>query len=284
MVQYHVPVWDFYKIWDGGLVFYGSVIGGAVGYFLAYFLVLQKYGISNWQMADIIAPCTALGLALGRVGCLLNGCCYGNVACPDCPSVSFPLPSPPRVAMVARGYQTAAGFTVESWTPVVSRVEPGSPASAAGLRPGDQIIKVGVNDVAVLRDLDDAFRSAQWPRGQNELTLTVKRGGEPVRLPPFVPRTVGLHPTQVYESVSMVFVFLLLMAYYPFRRRDGEVMVLFMVCYGVHRFLNEMLRVDTDPVAFGMTLSQNISVAVLLLAALLMLVLWRRPAEYQAAT
>jgi MYXO-CTERM domain-containing protein len=52
----------------------------------------------------------------------------------------------------------------------------------------------------------------------------------------------------------------------------------------VHRFLNEMLRVDTDPVAFGMTLSQNISVAVLLLAALLMLVLWRRPVQYRPAT
>src|SRR5437868_15455551 len=36
MIQYGVPVWQFFKIWDGGLVFYGSAIGGAVGYFLAY--------------------------------------------------------------------------------------------------------------------------------------------------------------------------------------------------------------------------------------------------------
>ncbi len=37
---------------------------------------------------------------LGRLGCLLNGCCYGNVACPDCASISFPLPAFPRFAAV----------------------------------------------------------------------------------------------------------------------------------------------------------------------------------------
>src|SRR5947208_16632929 len=37
MMQYHVPLADIYKIWDGGLVFYGSAIGGVVGYFGAYY-------------------------------------------------------------------------------------------------------------------------------------------------------------------------------------------------------------------------------------------------------
>ena len=44
---------------------------------------------------------------------------------------------------------------------------------------------------------------------------------------------------------------------------------LFMIGYGVHRFLNEMLRTDTEPVAFNMTLSQNISIAVFVVAVLL---------------
>src|SRR5262249_60125903 len=35
MIQYGVPLSDFFRIWDGGLVFYGSAIGGVVGYFLA---------------------------------------------------------------------------------------------------------------------------------------------------------------------------------------------------------------------------------------------------------
>jgi prolipoprotein diacylglyceryltransferase len=53
-------------------------------------------------------------------------------------------------------------------------------------------------------------------------------------------------------------------------------MVLFMLAYAVHRFLNEMLRTDTDPVAFNMTLSQNISILVLAAGIILGIVVWTR--------
>jgi prolipoprotein diacylglyceryltransferase len=286
MIQYSVPIWRFFEIWEGGLVFYGSAIGGAIGYFLAYFFVLRKHGISNWKMADIIAPCAALGLALGRIGCLLNGCCYGNVACPDCPAISFPLAAPPRYAMVEKGYQTVAGFTLDpEKNAVVDQVEPGSPAAKAGLQPGDRITKVNGHTVERSSDLDDALSVGKWPRGRNDIVLTVQhaRAGGETALPAFTPWTIGLNPTQLYESISMVLLFLLLLAYYPFRRHDGEVMVLYMVGYAVHRFVNEALRVDTDPVAFNMTLSQNISVLVLAGAVVLGLILWRKPVQYHPA-
>src|SRR5262245_44353483 len=61
MIQYNIPFAEFYKIWDGGLVFYGSAIGGVVGYIGAYWTILRKHGISTWKMADVIAPCGALG-------------------------------------------------------------------------------------------------------------------------------------------------------------------------------------------------------------------------------
>jgi phosphatidylglycerol:prolipoprotein diacylglycerol transferase len=268
---------DLYKIWDGGLVFYGSAIGGVVGYFGAYFTILKKYNISTWKMADVIAPCGALGLCLGRIGCLLNGCCYGNVACPDCWSVSFPMPAEPRYKMVSRGYQTTAGFTLAEGT-VVGKVEPNSPAYAAGLRDGDLILQVNGH----VDERLETFNSHNWPKSKNDLTLTVrhKDGGQPVDLGPFKPRSIGLHPTQLFESISMALLCLLMLAYMPFRRRDGEVMVLFMLCYAVHRFLNEMLRTDTDKVAFDMTLSQNISILVFASGLVLALILWRRPVQY----
>src|SRR5262245_36711609 len=78
MIQYGRPVSECFKVWVGGLVFYGSALGGVVGYFVAYFLILRRYNVSSWRVADVVAPCAALGLCLGRVGCLLNGCCYGN--------------------------------------------------------------------------------------------------------------------------------------------------------------------------------------------------------------
>ncbi len=136
MIQYQEPIWRFFMIWEGGLVFYGSVIGGFAGYALAYARVVHRHGLSTWQVADVIAPACAVGLCLGRIGCLLNGCCYGNVAPPGCPAISFPLPSPARYALVRDGYQTAAGFTVaKNFEPAtVGVVDPGSPAVASGLR------------------------------------------------------------------------------------------------------------------------------------------------------
>jgi phosphatidylglycerol:prolipoprotein diacylglycerol transferase len=286
MVQYGQDPLDFFKIWQGGLVFYGSAIGGVAGYLLAYFLVIRKHGLSTWKLADIIAPSVAVGLLLGRVGCLLNGCCYGNVACTHCPGVSYPLSAPARYMLVRAGYQTAAGFTLVNKdsrdSATVAAVEPGSPASQHGLRAGDVIIQANDRPIHVAADLDYYLGEEEgWPRGKAELKLTVLRPGEPepVELAAFVPWTLKLHPTQVYESISMALLFLLLTAYYPFRRRDGMVMVLFILGYSVHRFLNEVLRNDTDPVAFGMTLSQNGSILFFVLGLVFLVWLWRQPAQ-----
>jgi phosphatidylglycerol:prolipoprotein diacylglycerol transferase len=292
MIQYHQQyqgltplqlIGHFFKIWEGGLVFYGSAVGGVAGYFLAYVFVLRRHRISSWKMADVIAPCVALGLALGRVGCLLNGCCFGNVACPDCWGISFPLSAPPRYLLVKEGYQTAAGFTIESDSPrTVAKVEPGSDAERKGLKPGDLIVKADGRDIQSYLELTAYLGNPdEWPRGKNDLSLTVDRAGTVVPLPSFYPETLRLHPTQLYETISMALLLGVLLAYWPFRRRDGELMVILMLAYAVHRFLNEILRDDTPPLADGLTLSQNGSVLVFLAGLVLLLWLWRRPPQYR---
>jgi phosphatidylglycerol---prolipoprotein diacylglyceryl transferase len=86
----------FFKIWEGGIIFYGSALGGALGYGLFYWFVLRRLKIDGWKLADAAAPLLALGLAIGRIGCYLNGCCWGQVACEECQTVPlgaahFPL-------------------------------------------------------------------------------------------------------------------------------------------------------------------------------------------------
>ena len=172
--------------------------------------------------------------------------------------------------MVKHGNQSFYGYVLVEGTSIVEAVEPGSAAADAGLRPGDRII--AMNGIA-LAELDKANLV---PLKDGDLTLTVLRDGRGIDVT-FAPRTIGLNPTQIYETISMCLLLFLLLSYFPFRRHEGELLVFFMVGYGVHRFLNEMLRTDTDPVAFGLTLSQNISIAVLCSAAVLAYFVWSRP-------
>ncbi len=273
---------QLFAVWDGGLIFYGSIPGALVGYTIAYNLQLRHYNVSHWKIADIVAPGLALGLCLGRVGCLLNGCCFGNVACGSCPAVEFPFSSPPRQVMVERGHITPAGFLTGRDDATVLAVEPMSPL-AAMMGPGDKVKKVVAPSEKEPFDAVTAF-GPKWPRGERRMELEVEApNGIARRVGPVAPSTIGLHPTQIYESISMALLLFFLLSYYPYKTRDASLMVIFMFAYGIHRFLNEMLRTDTEVVAFGLTLSQNISVAVLIAATVLAVIVWRKKQETIAA-
>src|SRR5947209_11077754 len=101
MIQYKVPWRKFLNLWEAGLVIYGALIGRFIAYWVFYLLFLKQIHVSSWRLADVAAPTICIGLALGRVGCLLNGCCYGSVAGEGCPVLEFPLlTSPAREALV----------------------------------------------------------------------------------------------------------------------------------------------------------------------------------------
>lgn len=70
----HAPWSEIFMVHHGGLVFHGGfLVATAAGF---SWCAWKK--VPAWTMADILAPSLALGHALGRVGCLLNGCCYGR--------------------------------------------------------------------------------------------------------------------------------------------------------------------------------------------------------------
>jgi len=82
------PWWTLFKVWEGGLVFYGGLVGAV----LANWLYLWWRKTPVWQMADIVAPSVALGQGFGRLGCFLNGCCYGG-ACTEHFALGVPFPA-----------------------------------------------------------------------------------------------------------------------------------------------------------------------------------------------
>jgi phosphatidylglycerol:prolipoprotein diacylglycerol transferase len=82
----------------GGLVVFGAVPTAA----LAAWWFARRRRLPLLQLADCIAPGLLVGLALGRIGCFLNGCCYGGLC--DLPwAMRFPAGSPPWFDQVSRG-------------------------------------------------------------------------------------------------------------------------------------------------------------------------------------
>lgn len=107
MVQY--GDWDDLRYLQffltGGLVFFGGLFGGII----AGIIYLKLHKIPVIIAADMVAPFMAIAHALGRVGCFLNGCCWGAVTRFNYPwAVQFPPNSSPynrqlREKLIERG-------------------------------------------------------------------------------------------------------------------------------------------------------------------------------------
>jgi len=68
------PFAEVFQVWKGGLVFYGGLAGAA----LTAIAYMRYKRLPLWRVADCLAPGIALGHVFGRMGCFLNGCCYGR--------------------------------------------------------------------------------------------------------------------------------------------------------------------------------------------------------------
>ena len=130
----------FFKFVDmtsGGLVVYGSLIGGVIAG--AIYMSIKKM---PWRrVVDIIAPGMVLGLAIGRIGCLMNGCCYGGVCGDGQPGLRFPPASPPYIDQFYSGKLLGIGgtFDEQSYEIDVASVQAGSLAAKHGIVVGDRV-------------------------------------------------------------------------------------------------------------------------------------------------
>jgi phosphatidylglycerol:prolipoprotein diacylglycerol transferase len=92
-VAFHWPEfeddwWGILAYWRGGLMFQGGLFGAVA---VAPFF-LKRERLPFWPVADVLAPSLALGQAVGRLGCLAAGCCYGR---PLEPGARWGLAFPP---------------------------------------------------------------------------------------------------------------------------------------------------------------------------------------------
>lgn len=178
---------EIFAVWNGGLVYYGGLMGATVAGFL--YLTWKKLPV--WKIADILAPSIALGSVFGRIGCLMNGCCYGR-ACSLPWAVTYPA-----------GHETH----------------------------------------------------------------------------PFDQPAIAVHPTQIYDALLNLFLYLALAWLFRRKRFDGQIFALYLIGYAVFRSIAEIFRGDypADHIHAGLFTSGQLVSAPILLAGIA-LYFWQRHA------
>lgn len=201
-----VGLWEAMKIWKGGgLVFYGGMLFGVL--LVSLYVAITR--ISLLQLGDVLAPSLALGLAFGRVGCFLSGCCWGDICVPPAQLVSIASP--------------VTHYQVQTF-----------PA----LSPPNLFFAV-------------KFPPESGAYEQHQKLGLISSGA---------PRSLPVHPAQLYEAILSFGLCLLLNFAFQRRRAKGEILAGFALGYGFIRFGVEFFRADTPPIYFGMTISQVISI------------------------
>jgi phosphatidylglycerol---prolipoprotein diacylglyceryl transferase len=263
-------LWAIVNVPKGGLVVYGSVIFGVP----AGIWFCRQRRLPILAIGDIIAPSMVLGLALGRIGCFLNGCCFGGVCLTSDFAVTFPASSPPYAQQERFGWNSGVWLGAKNGHAVVAYIAPHGPAGSAGLKPGDEVTSVNGAEITSLADAQmklAAGNTAFEVATADGRVLRWLSGDGP-------PRSVPVHATQLYAAIDAGLLALVLWFFFPFRRHDGEVFALLLTFHPISRFFLEMIRSD-EPGQFGtsLTISQWLSLAILIAAVALWIYIERQP-------
>jgi len=249
---------DAINISSGGLTFYGGLILATP--FTILYAVYKKVPLKKGM--DIAAPCILIGLGIGRVGCFLNGCCYGAQS--DLPwAVRFPYHSPayideaeqnqfrnvprPLLLQWPNGQEILSVQQLKLIQATHDQLNIDGPAvlSSRLARQGGAF-----ND----RTYRDAFiEHAQTYGGQNLLSLTKTQ------------HSTWLHPSQLYSTITALLIAALLGAYFTTPHIPGRVFALMLILEGATRYLLEMLRVEPPVIwmfRYGFSLSMLIGLAL----------------------
>jgi phosphatidylglycerol:prolipoprotein diacylglycerol transferase len=108
------PWYKVFAIWQGGLVYYGGLIGAST----AALIWLRNKGLPLWSYLDVLAPGIALGQVTGRLGCFFAGCCYGREDHAHglvFPSIGDNLPHLPTMLYESAYCVLLAGFLTWLW-------------------------------------------------------------------------------------------------------------------------------------------------------------------------
>jgi phosphatidylglycerol:prolipoprotein diacylglycerol transferase len=252
----HLSSWnrviDIFKLTEGGLVIYGGVIGGLI----AGSAFCLRHQLKLTATADLIAPGFLIGLSIGRIGCLLHGCCFGGVCTANLPSIQFPAGSVPYSSQLASGELLGIDMERGKRPPTpITHVRSGSLAEQAHIRePGQTLQEFAWGEVG----------EPAGPLGPPAMRADVSVEGEHIsfaseQLPA---RSLPTHPSQIYAAINAFLLCWLIWHIQPLPRRDGVTFCIAIFLYAFSRFLLEGVRSD-EAGQFGssLTIAQIIGLA-----------------------
>lgn len=252
---------EIFAVWSGGLEFLG-------GFILAVFTLIIWCKIKKrplFKFLDILAPSLMLGLGLGRLGCLLNGCCYGAV-CTLPWALQFPALNSLTQFHIGSERQVTWRYCPPyeyQLTPDLDRAGDAQPLIQL---PDD--FYDGYTDGTkwapspALLPPDNKFYP--YPKHPDLLTDRQRQilldGHHPMR---------AVHPTQIYSALNALLICIILNALFTRRKFTGQIAAFCLILYGPARFLLESLRTD-NPIEFtGLTISQNLALIALITGIIL---------------
>ncbi len=294
------------NITAGGLEYYGGLLCAIAG--ASLYLALKR---ASWRMyMDIVAPSVMLGLAFGRMGCFLNGCCWGGLCVdaqnrPTLPwAVEFPFGSPAYVRQweerrvitpaellytpqILPGKSMPLPRDLLSLTPEerfgpIRRLEDLEQqledAKAAGAKRADlERLQSRINAAKKLvqtmnTEFDALNHALQYPsRTDPSRAMTYSELQDLAA----AHKSLAVHPAQVYGIINALLLSLVLSLVFYRRQRHGIVMGLLLVLYPISRIILEVIRTDNPHDSFGVTISQAVSFGVIALGILFLVILYR---------
>jgi len=241
-------LWTAIQFTEGGLVVYGAILGGIVG--IVGWGLMQKVG--TLSLLDAIVPAFFIGLALGRIGCLFNGCCYGGIVESGLPSIKFPRGAPAYMDQLASGRLLGIHTQKGSRDPLAVRsVDAGSWAENNGVHAGDTIDSLQVG-VLPIPPAQQAKLVREHTPPEFEALLTSNRSRTVIRDLPL--KSLPVHPSQLYASMTAFLLCFWSLSIPRWVQRTGLVFGSGWLAYGLLRFLEEIVRVDEGG-QFGTDLS-----------------------------
>ncbi len=253
--QFRGDFFSIFAIWKGGL----ELLGGVLLAIAVIIIYMRHHKLPILHYLDILAIGLLLALAFGRMGCFLNGCCFGKPT--NLPwAVRFPYHSPTNVHSPA--YSSQAHPDIRR-----NRPEP-------QLKLPDNFF--GYTD-----------KNGSWYSGLKPYEYLTPEQKDMVDNGQY--RCLPVHPTQLYSSANAFLCCLLLYLFWlrsqkaeksknkgKLFAKPGCTFGLMFIIYGVTRFLLEFVR-DDNPFEFdSITISQNIGIAMVVLGAALMIIFQKK--------